>query len=120
MKRLLLAFFLLAATCTIGLAQSVSQATFVAKYNDWNNHVLNNQMTQAMQDWEDLKPMFIGNFADGKAAIVNAPTQAAKDALMATHNNKQNIYSEIMNMATDMVTNRPAMKAKFDDFAALY
>jgi hypothetical protein len=120
MKRFLLAFFLLVATATVSMAQSVSQSTFVAKYSSWNNHLLNNQLALAQQDFEDLKPMFIGNFADGKTAIVNAPNQQTKDALLATHHDKQVIYSTIMNLATDMVANRPAMKAKFDEFAALY
>lgn len=120
MKRILFAFFLLVAASTVSLAQSVSQSTFVAKYNSWNTHVLNNQMNLAQQDFEDLKPMFISNFADGKNAIYNAPNQQTKDALLATHHTKQTIYSEIMNMAMDMVGNRAAIKAKFDDFAALY
>jgi hypothetical protein len=120
MKRLLLAFFLLVASASLSLAQSVSQSTFVAKYTSWNNHLLNNQLNLAQQDFEDLKPMFISNFADGKTAIVNAPNQATKDALLATHHDKQVIYTAIMNLAADMVGNRPAMKAKFDEFAALY
>ncbi|HYD21524.1 MAG TPA: hypothetical protein VEB40_08620 [Flavipsychrobacter sp.] len=120
MKRLLLAVLPLVAASTVSLAQSVSQSTFVAKYTSWNNHLLNNQTNLAQQDFEDLKPMFISNFADGKTAIANAPNQATKDALLATHHTKQTIYSEIMNLAADMVNNRPAIKAKFDDFAALY
>jgi hypothetical protein len=119
MKRLLLAFLLLVTTATITKAQ-VSQATFVAKYTSWNNHVLNNQLNLAQQDFEDLKPMFISNFAQLKASIVAAPNQTTKDALLATNHNKQMIYTTIMNFATDMVTNRAAMKTKFDEFAALY
>lgn len=120
MKRLVLAFFLLVATCTVSMAQSVSQADFVAKYTSWNNHLLNNEVALAQQDFEDMKPMFIGNFADLKAQIVNAPNQTTKDALMTTMGDKQLIYTAIMNLAVDMVTNRAAMKAKYDEFANLY
>jgi len=33
---------------------------------------------------------------------------------------KQTIYSDIMNLASSMMANKNAIKAKFDDFAALY
>jgi len=128
MKRLLLACFLLTATCTstVVMAQGNNQtvqtpkATFVAKYNQMNQHLLNNQLNLAKQDFEQMKPMFIGNFAAGKSAIYSAPNQATKDALMATNHTKQTIYSDIMNLAMDLAANRVAIKAKFDAFADLY
>lgn len=128
MKRLLLACFLLTATCTgtVVMAQGTNQtvqtpkATFVAKYNQMNQHLLNNQLNLARQDFEQMKPMFIGNFAAAKAAIYSAPNQATKDALLQTNHTKQTIYSDIMNLATDLMGNRAAIKAKFDAFADLY
>ena len=130
MKRLLLALFLIttsAATVSPVIAtaqgtqnQPVSQSVFVAKYTDWNNHVLNNQLNLANQDFEQIKPMFISNFAEGKTAIVNATSQAQKQLLLDKLRDKQTIYTAIMGLATDMVTNRAAIKQKFDEYAALY
>ena len=130
MKRLLLALFLVttsAATVSpvVATAQGtqnppVAQSVFVAKYNQWNTHVLNNQLNLANQDFEQLKPMFVSNFAQGKIAIQNAATQTEKQTLLNKLRDKQTLYTDIMKLASDMTTNRPAIKQKFDEYAALY
>lgn len=125
MKRVFLACLLFITSSVVAIAQGttpteVPQATFVAKYTSMYNHLVANQLNLAQQEFEELKPMFIGNFAVDKHAIVNAPNQTVKDQLMNVQIQKQTLYSEFMNLAQDMMTNKVTIKAKLDDFAALY
>ncbi len=124
MKRVFLACLLFITSSVVAFAQNppteVPQATFVAKYTSMYNHLVANQLNLAQQDFEALKPMFIGNFAVDKHAIVNAPNQTVKDQLMNVQIQKQTLYSEFMNLSTDMMTNKVTIKAKLDDFAAMY
>ncbi len=125
MKRLLIVCLLFITSSVIALAQGSpptepTHATFVAKYTAMYNHLNNNQLNLAQQDFEELKPMFIANFAVDKHAIVNAPNQTAQQTLMTQQISKQTIYSEIMTLATNLMTNKNAIKAKFDNFADLY
>ena len=125
MKRVLLACLLFISSSVVALAQGtipteVPKTTFVAKYTSMYNHLVANQLNLAQQDFEELKPMFIGNFAVDKHAIVNAPNQTVKQQLLGVQNTKQTLYSEFMNLAHDMIANKNAMKAKLDDFADLY
>lgn len=125
MKRVLLACLLFISSSVVALAQGttpteVPKATFVAKYTSMYNHLVANQLNLAQQEFEELKPMFIGNFAVDKHAIVNAPNATVKQQLLGVQNTKQTLYSEFMNLAHDMIANKNAMKAKLDDFADLY
>jgi hypothetical protein len=125
MKRVLLACLLFISSSVVAFAQGtipteVPKTTFVAKYTSMYNHLVANQLNLAQQEFEELKPMFIGNFAVDKHAIVNAPNATVKQQLLGVQNTKQTLYSEFMNLAHDMVANKNAMKAKLDDFADLY
>lgn len=125
MKRVFLACLLFISSSVVAFAQGttppeVPQATFVAKYTSMYDHLVNNQLSLAQQDFEDLKPMFIGNFAVDKQQIVNAPNQATKDQLMNEQVQKQTLYSEYMQLAQNLMANKVAIKAKLDQFATMY
>lgn len=125
MKRVFLACLLFITSSVVAFAQGttpteVPQTTFVAKYTSMYNHLVANQLNLAQQDFEDLKPMFIGNFAVDKHAIVNAPNQTVKQQLMNVQMQKQTLYADFMNLAQNMLANKNAIKDKLDDFADLY
>lgn len=125
MKRILLVCLLFITSSVVALAQNTppseqTHAVFVAKYTAMYNHLNANQLNLAQQDFEDLKPMFISNFAVDKYHIVNAPNPTAQQSLMNVQITKQTIYSDIMNLASNLMANKTAIKAKFDDFADLY
>ncbi|MBL7718208.1 MAG: hypothetical protein JNL72_05170 [Flavipsychrobacter sp.] len=127
MKRLLLACFLLTATCatTNVMAQGTTttqtpKATFVATFNQMDQHLLNNQVNLAKQDFESMKPMFISNFAVGKSAIHSETNPTTKASLLNTYTQKQNIYTQIIHLAQDLAANRVAIMAKFNEYADLY
>jgi hypothetical protein len=125
MKRVLLICLLFITSSVAAIAQNtppteVPKTTFVAKYTSMYNHLVANQLGLAQQEFEELKPMFIGNFAVDKYAILNAATPAIKTQLLGVQNTKQTLYSEFMGLASDMIANKNAMKSKLDDFADLY
>lgn len=125
MKRVLLACLLFITSSVVALAQGntpseVPKATFVAKYTSMYNHIAANQLNLAQQEFEELKPMFIGNFAVDKHAIHNAPNATVKQQLMGVQSTKQTLYSEFMNLSSDMLSNKNAIKNKLDAFADLY
>lgn len=127
MKRILLACFLLTATCTFVFTQqataqstppAVTQTSFMAKVNAMDTYIGANDMTNAQTMWEELHQDMIQVLGVTKASIYSATTPADVTYYTNIMTNQRDLYTPIWQMHTDLVTNRTAMKSKLTDFAA--
>jgi hypothetical protein len=127
MKRILLACFLLTATCsvsfvTVASAQSVpptvTLADFTAKINLMDSYIGSGDMTNANTTWLQVHSMMMNLLATTKYSIFSATTPAAKSSFQTIMMNQQNIYTQIWALKPDLATNRTAIHAKLVEFGA--
>ncbi len=125
MKRILLACFLLTATCTILTihpttvlaAPVVTKTSFQAKVNALDGYIAAGNMTAAQNEWESIHQDMIDVFAVTKANIRNATTPADRTHYEGIEANQRALYSPVWEMHTDLVTNRAAINTKLTAFA---
>lgn len=127
MKRILLACFLLTATCTLSyLPQATAQTTpphitladFTARINLMDTYIGASNMTAAKSTWNEVHTMLMNVLAYSKNSIRIAPTNADRDSHMAILQNQQTIYLAIIGLKGDLAANRAAIHAKLVSFGA--
>ena len=127
MKRILLACFLLTATCSVTFVQqavahapaaAVTLAAFTAKVNLMDSQIGSGDITSAQATWTELNTMMINAMANTKHSVASAPTAADKDALMVVMNSQYSIYNEMVPLKQDLATNRVALHTKLVAFGA--
>ena len=114
MKRILLACFLLTATCTLlsfqqATAQAVTQSSFMAKVNTMDTYIGAGNLTAAQTTWSDIHADMITVLAVTKNSIRTAATPADVTNYTNIMTNQRNIYTPLWQMHTDLVTNRVAI-----------
>ncbi len=127
MKRILLACFLLTATCSVSFVQTASAQTapptvtladFTAKINLMDTYIGAGDMTNANATWLLVHNMMLNILAKSKYSIHNPTSPADKTAHEAIFTNQYNIYTQVWGMKTDLATNRAALHTKLTDFGA--
>lgn len=127
MKRILLACFLLTATCTVtfvhkAVAQSAPTPTtladFTAKVNLLDTYIGAGNTTMAQSTWTQVHNMMLNVLAVSKYSIFTAITPSDKTAHISILDNQQNIYQVIWPLHFDLTTNRVALHNKLVDFGA--
>ena len=128
MKRILIACFLLTATCSVTFVQqavahaapagSVSSAAYTAKINLLDAQIGAGNMTAAQATWNEVHTMLLDLLHDTKLSIQSAATPAERDTQMTKHNNQYGMYTEIWNLKPDLATNRAAIHTKLVAFGA--
>lgn len=129
MKRILLACFLLTATCSVSLLQqsaayaapapvTVTTATFVDKVNLMDSQLASGDNTAAQATWQEVHSMMLSVLASTKSHVAGAATPADKDTYMAVNNNQYSLYQDIWTLKTDLLVNRAAIHSKLMTFSA--
>jgi len=127
MKRILLAFFLLTATCTLSYTQHATAQTtpphvtltdFTAKINLMDSYIAASNMTAAQSTWTEVHTMLMNILAYSKYSIRSATTTADRDSHMAILQNQQTIYLAISGLKGDLALNRTAIHGKLAEFGA--
>jgi len=126
MKRLLLACFLLTATCTVPFIQtasaqmtpppSVTLADFTTKINLLDTYIGAGDMVNAQATWEVVHTMMGQVLATSKYSIYSAATPADKTAHETILLNQRTIYFVIWGLKNDLATNRVAIHTKLVEF----
>ncbi len=119
MKRILFVCCLLSATCAIPTqkvhAQTVSVTDFTAKVNQLDSLIGAGNMTLAQAKWNEVHTMMLSELAVTKQNIVSSGS-----SYMPTMTNQQNLYRDIWQLKSDMVTNRTQLHMKLGAFAATF
>ena len=127
MKRILLACFLLTATCSvsfIGHANARTTVTpttladFTAKINLMDSYIGAGNVTAAQSTWNDVHSMMLNVLAVTKESIHSAATPADRTAYTTIMNNQTTIYYDVWALKNDLATNRAAIHAKLVAFGA--
>ena len=125
MKRILLACFLVAATCTVAPIQRasaqvthVSAADFTTQVNLLDSYIAAGNMTAANATWTTVHNMMLSILAYTKNSIMLAATPADKTAYVAVMTNQRTIYSAVWALKSDLATNRTALHTKLGEFDA--
>ena len=126
MKRFLLAFILVAATCTVGSFQRasaqtvphISAATFTSEVNLLDSYIGAGNMAAAHATWDTVNNMMITILGYTKNSIVTAATPADKTTYINLVTNQRTIYQTIWALKTDLVTNRVALHTNLGLFDA--
>ena len=127
MKRILLACFLLTASCSVSFTQRaaaqittprVTLATFTAKVNLMDSYIGSGNMTAAQSTWNEINTMMMSVLHVSKESIHNATTDADRNAHITIMQNQQNIYSVIWGLKPDLATNRAALHTKLGEYGA--
>ncbi|MBS1585733.1 MAG: hypothetical protein JSS82_09320 [Bacteroidetes bacterium] len=142
MKRFVLSCCILAATSTMVFAQAGKKATtsnksttavkmgtsnnagtqispalsFTYKVNDFETGVLRGNDQMVKDRFEELKMIMTKDLQSLKPKIVNAPNEAEKTKWTNILMTKQNIYSAIINAASDMKGNGQTMIRKYREY----
>ena len=125
MKRILLACFLLTATCSVTFVQKataqttpVTQASFTEKVNQMDAYIAAGNMTSAQATWEQVHQMMITVLGVTKASIRDAATPAVKASYVTIMQNQRTIYNAIWELKPDLAGNRTALHTKLGEFDA--
>jgi len=123
MKRFLLACFLLTATCTVisiqhVAAQTVTQASFIAKVDTMDAQIGAGNITGAQTTWSSIHSDMLRVLGVTKASIASAATPADVTYYTNILTNQRSLYTPIWQMHTDLVTNRTAINTKLVAFDA--
>lgn len=128
MKRILLACFLLTATCSVTFVQqavahapaasSITPSAFTAKVNLMDAQIGAGDITTATTTWNEVHQMMLSVLSTTKYSISSAATTADKATYTTLYNNQWNMYTEIWNLKPDLATNRAALHAKLLAFGA--
>jgi hypothetical protein len=128
MKRILLACFLLTATCSVSFIQTataqmtpppvVTLPEFTAKVNQMDTYIGAGDMTNAQATWLLVHTMMGKVLATSKYSIYAATTPADKTAHTNIMIHQRDLYSEIWALKPDLATNRIAIHAKLVEFGA--
>ena len=126
MKRILLACFLLTATCSVTSIQHaaaqttpVTLATFTAKINLMDTYIGTGNMSAANTTWTEVHNMMLSVLAVSKQSIYGATSPADKNAHVLILNNQTSAYHEVWALKTDLALNRAAIHTKLVAFGAL-
>lgn len=126
MKRILLACFLLTATCTVtyneARAQSaaVSVTIFTEKVNLMDSYLAAGNLTAATTTWNEIHALMMQQLGYTKSVIAAATTESARVAALAVNNNQVDLYQQVWALKTDLTTNRAAIRTKLLAFAATF
>jgi len=125
MKRILLACFLVAATCTVAPIQRasaqvthVSAADFTTQVNLLDSYIAAGNMTAANTTWLTVHNMMISILGYSKNSIMTAATPADKTTYTNILTTQRTIYSAVWALKTDLATNRTALHTKLGEFDA--
>lgn len=141
MKRFVLCCCILAATSTMVFAQATKKATpanskattkasvttkvtpknsaaldFTYKVNEFEAGITRGNDKIANDRFEELKQIMTADMASLKPKVVNASSDAEKAKLNRLMTQKQTIYSDIMNAASDMKGNKQIMVRKYREY----
>lgn len=125
MKRILLACFLLTATCTLSsiqqasaqIASSVTRANFNTKVNQMDTQIGAGNLTGAQTTWTAIHEWMKTILNDTKHTVQSAPSTSASSTAMGYLNTQESLYREIWTLKNDMATNRVALKTKLLAFS---
>ena len=125
MKRIILACFLLTATCTLASIQqasaqvttSVTRASFNTKVNLMDTQIGAGNLTAASSTWTAIHDMMKTILNDTKHAIQAAPSTSASSTYMGYQNTQTSLYNEIWVLKNNMTANRTALKTKLLAFS---
>lgn len=125
MKRILLACFLVFATCTVVAVQhataqtapAVTQTSFMAKVNTMDAQIGAGNLTAAQTTWESIHADMLTVLGVTKNSIRTAATPADEASYYTVLNNQTAIYRNIWQMHTDLATNRASLLTKLTDFS---
>lgn len=127
MKRILLACFLLTATCTATIQNAnaqtvttVSVSDFNAKVNQLDAYIAAGDMTHAQSTWNEVHTMMMQELAVTKSAIAGATSDAQKATLMTKMQNQYTVYRSVWSLKTDLATNRAALHTELGNFAGTF
>lgn len=125
MKRILLACFLLTATCTVSFVQhataqssSTTLADFTAKVNLLDSYIGAGDTTNMRVTWTAVHTMMLNVLRVSKVSIQTATTPADKSAHIAILDNQRTLYTTIWSLKNNMVANRVTLHSKLGDFGA--
>jgi hypothetical protein len=128
MKRILLACFLLTATCTLSffnptvvhatIPTTVTASDFTAKVNLMDAQIGAGNMTAAQATWLEIHDMEMAVLNTSKHSIASAATPADKATYTTINSNQYSLYRDIWALKNDLATNRVAIHAKLMAFAA--
>ena len=128
MKRILLACFLLTATCTLSFVQQATAhaapapstaSDFTAKVNLMDAQIGAGNMTAAQATWNEIHTMELSVLQTAKYNILGASTPTDKAAKTDVFNSQYALYQDIWSLKTDLATNKVAIHSKLLAFAAL-
>jgi hypothetical protein len=124
MKRIILACFLLTATCTLSSIQqasaqitaSVTKANFTTKVNLMDTQIGAGNITAAQITWNQIHDWMKTILNDTKYAMAGA-TGATLTSYTTYQATQATLYKEIWALKSDLATNRVLIKTKLLDFA---
>ena len=128
MKRILLACFLLTATCSVTFVQqavahaplvgSVTLSAFTAKVNLMDSQTGSGDMAAAQATWNEVHQMMMTILSTTKHSISSASTPTDQATYTTLYNNQYAMYTEIWALKPDLATNRATIHTKLLAFAA--
>ena len=122
MKRILLACFLLTATCTVFSVQQataqVTQASFTVKVNALDSLIRINDMTDAQTMWSSIHTDMITVLGVTRGDMNTAATPAIAASYNTILQNQRNLYASALHLDTDLLTNRVAIHTQLQQFNA--
>lgn len=124
MKRLLFAFFLLTATCSVTFVQRsyaqapVTHSSFNAKVNQMDAEIAAGNITAAQATWNLVHNMMMTVLGTTKMSIHNATTPADVNKYKTILNNQTLIYNNAWQLKSSLAANRAALHTKLVAFDA--
>ncbi len=123
MKRIILACFLLSATCAITTqtahAQTaVSASSFTTQVNRMDSFIVAGDMTNATATWNAIHNMMMNELAYTKSQIAGATTATDRATYTTLNQNQYTIYNQIWALKSNLATNRTAIRTYLLNFAA--
>ncbi len=127
MKRILLACFLLTATCSVTSFQNaVAQTTFTpvtlsaftAKVNTLDAYIAASNMTAAQTTWNEIHTMMLSVLHTSKESIYGATSPADKSAHVTILENQRTIYQVCWELKNNLTANRAVLHTKLGEFGA--
>lgn len=123
MKRILLACFLLTATCTLSTQQAsaqinstITRSAFVTKVNEMDTQIGAGNISAATTTWNAIHDWMMIMFKDTKTAIQGS-TGAAYNTNMNYMHTQETLYRDIWSMKTNLSLNRAALHTKLLDMS---
>jgi hypothetical protein len=118
MKRILLAIVILTASWHTATAQAITRSAFTTKVDQMDAYIGTGDLTSANATMTELQSMMKTAMHDNKGNAASATTDADRTAYSAACQNEGIAYNQVWKLRTDLATNRAAIHAKLETFAA--